>query len=222
MEIKSEAANLAEYIDGVCDFDIPQQQQYNSLSVCIIDCVYSLRTRYEEVTKPIVQRYADAYLEGDLYAENETVSNLIDHIEKDGPDKFAQTLNNHQKLGRNCESKEYVVLQLARYLKLLNIETIEDFATFEYPDMLGAVITAVNGISDVGKNYLFMLAGDSSRVKQDVHINRCLYDALGRKGVGNIECQNLFAEATSFLQKHHEGLTVSQLDYIVWSFYHNK
>ena len=33
---------------------------YKSLPICIIDCVYSLRAKYETVTLPVVQRYADS------------------------------------------------------------------------------------------------------------------------------------------------------------------
>ncbi len=221
MDKRTSAELLAEYIEGVCDFNIPQPPRYGSLSVCIIDCVYSLRTRYDEVTIPIVERYAKEYLNSDKYAKDERISDLISHIEKDGLEKFAKILGNNQKLGRNCVAKENVVLQLAQYLKAVNIETIGDFMAFEYPTLLGAVITSVDGISDAGKNYLFMLAGDSNRVKQDVHINQCLRDALGKENVGDEECQKLFSEATHILNNRHKDLTASRLDYIVWSFYHN-
>ena len=72
--------NLEEYSDD----------NYQSLSVCIIDCVYSLRAKYYSVTVPIVDRYAANYLNGNRYNPGDTVSMLIQHIEESGgPSQFA-------------------------------------------------------------------------------------------------------------------------------------
>lgn len=193
---------------------------YKSLPICLIDCVYSLRTKYESVTLPIVQRYADAYMNGDRCAEGDTVSALVDRINKcGGPSAFAdKVLQNHQKLGRTLIPKEEVLYQLAKYLLLLHIETIEDFRNFESPELLEIVIRAVKGISDAGANYLFMLAGDPDRVKPDVHIHHCIADALGYDA-SNKECQEIFTGAVEILREKYDGLTVAALDNTIWRVY---
>lgn len=211
---------FADYCEKHFDLERRVSYGYRSLPICIIDCVYSLRAKYETITLPIVQRYADAYLNGDKYAEGDTISALLDHINScGGPQLFAKiVIKNHQKLGRSLTPKEDTVYQLARYLKLLRIETIDDFRQFESPELLEVVIRAVRGISDAGVNYLFMLAGDSNRVKPDVHIHHCIVDACG-KDVTNEECQMLFTEAVEILKAKHKDLTVAALDNSIWRFY---
>lgn len=214
------AQKLAAYCEDHFDLSLQHTQHYRSLSICIIDCVYSLRAKYEKVTLPIVQRYADAYMNGNRYADGDTISELIAHIEDvGGPQAFADNIiRNHQKLGGGLIPKENAVFQMARFLKLLQIETLDDFQNYEAPDLVEAVIRAVKGISDAGVNYLFMLAGDPNRVKPDVHIHHCVVDACG-KDVSNDTCQILFTEAVRILQEKHPQLTVRALDGIVWQAY---
>lgn len=196
---------------------------YNSLTVCLIDCVYSLRAKYYNVTLPIVDRYAAAYMSGDRLKNGDTVSMLLQRMDElGGPTAFAdKILKNHQKLGgKNNIPKEQVCYQLAKYLSLLHIETIEDFQTFESQELLEIVIRAVRGLGDAGVNYLFMLAGDPNRCKPDVHIHHCIRDACGAD-VSNDECQQLFADAVAVLRAQHPGLTVRMLDGIIWKKYEN-
>ena len=211
---------FADYCEGHFDLEHQVNYHYQSLPICLIDCVYSLRAKYESITLPVVQRYADAYMGGDRYASGDTISALIERNDScGGPCAFAEKKKkNHQKLGRSLTPKEEAIYQLAHYLKLLQIETLEDFQQFESPELLEVVIRAVKGISDAGANYLFMLAGDPNRVKPDVHIHHSIVDACGRD-VSNEECQVLFTEAVELLKPKHEGLTVAALDNTIWRFY---
>lgn len=196
---------------------------YRSLSVCLIDCIYSLRAQYNTITLPVVDRYAAQYMNGDRHAPGDTVSKLIQHIDvAGGPEQFAdKILLNHQKLGgRLLIPKEQICYQLAKYLLLLHIDTIEDFQTFESPELLEAVIRSVKGIGDAGVNYLFMLAGDNNRCKPDVHIHQCIKDACGQD-ISNDECQALFTDAVFILNQHYPDLTVRSLDSIIWRAYAN-
>ena len=114
--------------------------------------------------------------------------------------------------------KEEVCYQLARYLRDLHIETIEDFQHFESQEILEIVIRAVNGLGDAGVNYLFMLAGDPNRCKPDVHIHHCIRDACGHD-ISNEDCQTLFTDAVTILHTQHPNLTVRGLDGIIWRAY---
>lgn len=210
---------FAKYCAENFDLGIQRGERFRSLSICILDCVYSLRAKYEAVTLPVLQRYADAFLNGNIYAFGDTSSDLISHIDSvGGPKAFADLLKNHQKLGSMSIPKEDTILQMATYLKLMHVETIEDFMAFESPKLMEAVLRAVDGISDAGVNYMFMLAGDTGRVKPDVHIHHCIMDACG-EDVNNAECQNIFTDAVRLLNGRYPELTVSGLDYIVWQHY---
>lgn len=208
---------FVEYCRAHFDLEPENRREYSSLSVCVIDCVYSLRVKYDSVTLPVVDRYAARYLGGDRYAAGDTVSLLLNRMDEMGAERFAdEVLRNHQKLGGGRGiPKEAVCYQLARYLGYLRIDSLEDFRRFEAPELLEAVIRAVKGLGDAGTNYLFMLAGDPDRCKPDVHIHRCVQDACGRD-IRNEECQLLFAETVERLRPEHPRLTVRGLDRIIW------
>lgn len=191
---------------------------YKSLAVCIIDCVYSLRAQYESTTKKVVARYADAYMEGDVNSSKDQLNDLIKHIEEvGGSEAFAKdVLQNQQKSGGVLKSE--VCLNLARYLQYLHINTMEDFKSFECPELLEIVIRAVKGIGDAGTNYLFMLAGDPNRCKPDTHIHHCVRDACGID-LSNEDIQSLFKDAVTTLSAEYPTLTVSMLDGIIWRKY---
>ena len=214
------ANQFAKYCDANFDLTTQSEYGYQSLSVCILDCVYSLRAKYYAVTIPIMERYANAYMDGDSHALGDTVSLLIKRMDEKGHKEFAdQVLRNQQKLGGKKQiPKEEVCYQLARYLRDLHIETIEDFQNFESQEILEIVIRAVNGLGDAGVNYLFMLAGDPDRCKPDVHIHHCVRDACGHD-ISNEECQLLFTDAVKLLRNQYPNLTVRGLDGIIWRVY---
>lgn len=205
------------------NFDLSESGTYNyqSLSICIIDCVYSLRTKYYSVTVPVVERYAARYLNNDKCNAGDTLTMLIQHMDELGdPRIFAEeVLNNCQKTGGVLKAE--VCYQLAQYLRYMNIETLDDFRNFKSPELLEIVIRAVKGMGDAGTNYLFMLAGDSDRCKPDVHIHHCVEDACGCN-ISNAECQELFTDAVQCLKEQYPKLTVRTLDGIIWRKYQSK
>ena len=212
---------FVEYCEKHLDLSRSSSYDYQSLSVCIIDCIYSLRTKYYSVTIPLVDRYAAMFMNGNRNAAGDTVSKLLANIDLvGGPQGFADTVvNNHQKLGgKSSIPKAEVCYQLAKYLKHLQIETIEDFQKFEHQELLEIVIRAVHGLGDAGVNYLFMLAGDSTRCKPDVHIHHCVRDACG-SDISSDECQELFRDSVQILNSKYPALTVRGLDGIIWRKY---
>ena len=209
---------FVDYCIQTLEFDKQISYDYQSLSICIVDCVYSLRALYYDSTIPVVNRYAARYLGGNASAPTERVSDLIQHItEAGGPTPFAANiLKNNQLSGRILKAE--VCLNLAKYLKYLHVETMEDFKRFEFPELLETVIHSVKGMGDAGTNYLFMLAGDPNRCKPDVHIHHCIKDACG-EDISNDDCQLLFSEAVQELKRDYPYLTVAKLDGIIWRKY---
>ena len=195
-------------------------ERYQSLPICILDCVYSLRAKYFAVTVPVLQRYADTYMEGNLYAAQDTLSDFIAHIREfaDCAAFARDVLKNNQVLsGRN---KAEVCYEIATKLhELLNMDTFDDFRYFEKETLLEIVLRSVKGMGDTGVNYMFMMAGDPNRCKPDVHIHRCIKNALGID-VPNDECQILFRETVKILKDSgYHDLTVRNLDSVIWNKY---
>lgn len=193
-------------------------QPYQSLSVCVIDCVYSLNSKYFSTTVPVVERYANAYMNGNRFAAGDTLDDLMNNIiAAGGYETFASSvLCNNQKL--SGQLKPQVCYELARKIKLLDINTVEDFKNFNCVELLEIVINSVKGIGPAGLNYLFMLAGDPNRCKPDVHIHQCIIDACGRD-VSDAECQTLLTDAATLLKRDYPYLTVALLDSIIWNKY---
>ena len=198
------AKQFAQYCENTLDLRTQSEYGYRSLSACVLDCVYSLRARYYDVTIPLVKRYAAMFMNGDPHASGDTISMLLRRMDERGHKAFADdVLINHQKLGGKKQiPKEEVCYQLARYLQALHIETIEDFQNFESQEILEIV----------------MLAGDPKRCKPDVHIHHCIRDACGCD-VSDAECQELFTDAVELLCVKFPDLTVRGLDGIVWRAY---
>jgi hypothetical protein len=212
------SSRLIEFCKQTLSFDEQVSYGYQSLSVCILDCVYSLRAQYYSTTVPVVERYAARYMSGNRFAKGDTVSRLIANIEKSGgAELFAKNvLENRQVSGHVLKSE--VCLQLARYLRYLHIETMEDFQKFEAPELLEVVVRSVKGMGDAGVNYLFMLTGDPNRCKPDVHIHHFIKDACGND-VSNDECQVLLTDVVEELRGYYPCLTVAMLDGIIWRKY---
>lgn len=205
---------FAEYCREHYDLNAQLAYDYKSLSVCIIDCVYSLRANYKTTVK-VVERYAEKYMDGDCNKSGDTLSKFIERIEAVSPEKFAKSVfMNSQKSGGILKSA--ICLKLAKYLKTVGIETIDDFNRFPERELLELIVRSVKGVRDAGMNYLFMLAGDDNRCKPDVHIHRCIKDACGMD-VSDKECQIIFSEAVAELKNDYPKLTVKGLDSIIWN-----
>lgn len=196
-------------------------EPYYSLPICIIDCIYSLRTKYFPVCVTVINRYAFAYMENYRQNTNDYLSNFIKHIDEVGGCKdFAEKiLRNRQKLSGRLKSE--ICYELAQKLLTLNINSLEDFQNYDNTAILETVIRSVKGIGQAGLNYLFMLAGDPNRCKPDVHIHHCVRDACG-KDISDEECQNLFTNTVEILKVDFPNLTVRKLDGIIWEKYQAK
>lgn len=214
------AEQFAQFCRNRFDLATKVQYDYRSLSVCLIDCIFSLRARYDRVTLPVVYRYANKYLNGDPLSFGDTISDLIAHIDAaGGADSFAaEILENRQKSGGILKGQ--ICYQLAKNLQLLHINTIEDFRSFPSPELLEIVIRSVKGIGPAGTNYLFMLAGDNNRCKPDVHIHHAVRDACGCD-LDDEDCQHLFRDTVSLLKEDFPDLCVRSLDGIIWRKYQN-
>ena len=211
---------IVQYSKEIFDFqNLSTPPKYQSLSVCLIESVYSLRAKYYSVVLPIVERYADKYLHGDKYAAGDSLEDFMQHVAQTGGCAyFADAiLMNHQKLsGRN---KTEICYEIADKLtRLLGINTLKDFQSYDKPELLDIVLRSVKGFGDAGINYLYMLAGDSNRCKPDVHIHHFIRDAID-EDVSNEECQLLLKNVVEELLTEFPQLTVRVFDYLIWKEY---
>lgn len=212
------AESFAQYCDDNFDIGgIKPIPSYKSLSICIIDCVFSLQAKYIAQTRPVIQRYADKYLNGDIYSASDSISAFIYHMEEYGTAEFAKSvLKNNQRSGGVLKTE--VCYKLAKYLSYIGIETISDFQKFEDTEFIEKILYSVKGLGKAGVDYLFMMTGDSDRCKVDVHINHCIMDFC-RVNLPANEVQELFKDAVAVLRNKYPKLTVGMLDRTIWNEY---
>ena len=190
---------------------------YHSLPICILDDIFSLQSHYETIALPTVKRFAEHYLNGDLYTGDYSIDQFIDDIEKDGLDYVMETvLKNRQVVGKR--RKINVCYDLAKLFKKLNIQTMEDFANYENPKFLEYSMRYIQGVGNAAVDYLFMMAGDNNRVKPDIHIHHCIRDAIGHD-VTDEQCQILFREVSNEIVAKLPYATPRYLDGLVWQHY---
>lgn len=212
------AESFAKYCDGNYDLgSIQPIPSYKSLSICIIDCVFSLRAKYLAHTVPVIHRYANKYLNGDIYSASDSITSFIKNIDEYGVTEFAKAvLKNNQRSGGVLKIE--VCYKIAKYLSYIKIETISDFQNFEDTEFVEKILYSVKGLGNAGVDYLFMLTGDSDRCKVDVHINHCIMDFCQVNLPPN-EIQELFKDAVSVLKRKYPALTVGMLDRTIWDKY---
>ena len=224
--MKSNSQNIDKLVPQFCKYCIDNLDlnenhritKYNSISLCIIDCVYSLRTKYE-VTRKIVDRYIEKYLKSDKNTKEDNCKNLLNNINRVGTDRFAnEKLKNNQKFAGRLKSE--ICRDLCERLLWLNINSLTEFKKFKNIELLELVISSVKGLGNAAVNYLFMLAGDENRCKPDVHIKRFVKNACNVEFTNENDYQKLFSKAVSDLKKKYSNInSVSVLDGIIWRKY---
>jgi hypothetical protein len=198
--------------------NLPYIEPFKSLSMIVVNCIYSLRANYRTITMPVIQRYADKFLDGDVLKGGETLSDLMNNIDNNGGYVlFAHNIfKNKQVIGGDLKS--LVCYNLASKLLSIGINTLKDFKNYKDISNLEKTILSVKGVGPAAMNYLFMTAGDNSRVKADVHIYRFIDAAIGIT-LTSEEVQTLFSEAVEILKPKYPKLTVTLLDSAIWQKY---
>ena len=213
-----EAKKLLKHIVDNIGIKKPSMPNYyHSLPICILDDIFSLQSKYETITFPTVKKYADYFLNGDLYTSNYSIDSFIADLEKEGlVNIMTAIIKNKQCIGGR--RKIDVVYDVAKKLQTLKIQTFDDFNNYYDKDYLTYSLRQIKGVGDAAIDYLFMMVGDNNRVKPDIHIHRCVKDAIGYD-VSNDKCQSLFKEVSDALIKDIPFATPRYLDGLVWTFY---
>ena len=211
---------FVDYCETELDLTRKETYCYRSLSVCLLDSIYSLMNRYT-VCEEIIARYVDKFMDGDKSKEGDNLTDLIANMDNaGGPVEFAENvLESTKKAGNTGLFRSEVVYNLAKQLMVMGINSIDDFRNYEDELALSAAMQAIKGVGAQASNYLFMLAGSTDRVKKDAHIDQFLNDLFPGQKFSNDECLSLFKETVAELNKKYPEITVRSLDGMVWAKY---
>ncbi len=190
---------------------------YKSLSIIILDCVYSLNARYSCALN-VIDRYLLECDNQDKYAEEHTLLELQNRIEEYDVKYFEDRVGNHQYVGG--EEKAKVCRELAKLVALKGIDTPKGLISYKDITQLETEIKQIKGIGQAACDYLFMLSGDLNRCKVDVHIRDYVENDCHIKGLKDREYREMFVKAAEILKEKHGyiELTACGLDRLIWEY----
>lgn len=179
-------ATLDRLADAVVALDPkPRQLRWVSLSLCIVDAVWSIGANYDTVVVPMVrERVAKA-----LGVESPTAPaagfrakdpTSLQKLEKLGSARLTELTNLQRTSTRNGILKSDAVLEHCRVFRAHKIENLEQaIALTEDESRFAAVDKALRSIPGEGsygirRNYLWMTLGNDDLIKPDRMVLRWL------------------------------------------------
>lgn len=185
-----------------------------SLALCVLDSIYSLGIRYEQVEN-LVARYRENREEEGSDAGLDTPQDLINVIDRvGGPAEFAEYVNNRTRTSSSGGVlKAEAVMQAAQMLVKSEIESpsqLHECAKTERMEVIEARWCKVRGQSSgISWDYFQILAGLGG-VKADRMIIRFCERVLDRQ-VSSSGAHDLIVAASGALAEEP-----SEVDYKIW------
>ena len=197
---------------------------YQSVPLCVIDAVYSVRAPYESV-RDSIGRYCNFFGVQERREEKntlpqreaqESVGVFLDKFKDRSPEKFADEIfKNPRKT--NGKLKSEIVFGFASSLASLNVEYLQDVPVAVTNDDFEKEIRDLFGVGEWSYKYFLMLCRLEDYVKVDTHVRKFVRDCIcWRANPGHIEC--LLEEAHKILVTNYPGLTLRLLDHEIWLY----
>lgn len=178
-------ASLDKLADAVVALDPkPRELRWVSLSLCIVDAVWSIGADYYKVVVPIVRDEIAKALgvestapAAGFRAKDPTSLRKLEEI---GLDRLTELTNWQRTSTRNGILKSEAVLQHCRIFRDHDIETLEQaIALMKDDSQFAAVDKALRSIPGEGgygirRNYLWMMLGNDDLIKPDRMVLRWL------------------------------------------------
>jgi len=230
--MNDDAQRVAQYCLQVLPLEsarLADEYYYQSLSLCVIDAVFSIGVRYSCVQN-VVSRYCQYFGVRQFRRnrtsappsceEQESISSLLERFPNRGCGGMTEEVfKNWQRTSPvNGILKTEAVLEFADVLVKHRIEYFQHIPIAVVNDELEHDIRRIPGQTS-GKSlwYFWMLAGEDGFAKPDRHILEFLKDALGRT-VSAEQVQALLDVATDYLRFSFPDMTVRLLDNEIWKY----
>jgi hypothetical protein len=212
-------------LDGAA---LEREYHYNSLSLCVIDAVFSIGVKYEGVGA-VVRRYCEYFglvqyrpdqLAVPAKASQEALSGLVRHFEDLGLERMtSEVFANRQRTStKNGILKAEAVWKFANTLRSHGIEYLQDIGeTLPSAELQQAIALIPGQGSGISLQYCWMLAGSEELIKPDRMVLRFLAASLGRP-VSSEEAVRLVAGAVAQLRAQYPTVTPRLLDHLIWEY----
>lgn len=199
---------------------------YNSLTLCVLDSIYSIGIRYATVLKVIesycqyykVTKHRETIGRFPEIISQESIDMLIDKIKAIGHERFAYEIlkNRNRTSAKNGILKSEAVLNVCEVLSKHHIQYLQDVESINNIPEFEHDFKAIQGQgSGISLSYLLMLSGDDELIKPDRMILRYINHA--------IHLQPNTQEATQIIIElaKRVNLTPRTLDHIIWQWMQN-
>lgn len=236
-----EIIRLAKYCDenlSLSMMEVRPEYRYQSLSLCVIDAVFSIGVNYKGVQN-VIKRYCEYFhlkenREFEEYPpieEQQSIETLIANYDNNGIEYFTdQIYRNHQRTSTtNGILKSEAVYRFAITLEKFKVNYFQDIIKICYGERNKQFIEKISLIpgqkSGKSLNYFFMLSApweySKNLIKPDRMVIRFLENGLKRK-VDPIESSQIITETCEYLRNKYPELTPLIVDNRIWEFQRNQ
>jgi hypothetical protein len=202
----------------------PDNYEYASVPLCVIDAVFSIGVRYTGVTNTIDNFCKFSHWEKDRKkARTEhIVSQLLSILSpyENRFDELAENVFRNRQLtsARSGIRKAEAVYRFAKALQHHGIETFSDAIQRGKDRELGEAVRRIPGQSSgLSFAYFLMLVGHRDVVKPDRMLRRFVALAID-KPVSQDYADDLVVRASAVLRTQFPNLTPSVLDNAIWTY----
>lgn len=206
---------------------LPEEYFYASLTLCVIDAVWSMTVRYQ-TTRNVVARYCRKYgvvafrpdRRMPSKESQDSMDALCNSLGQMSPDESAsEVFGNHQRTSpKSGILKSEAVHRFATVLLRHNIQYLQDAAlVLQIPSIERDILQIPGQKSCTCFEYFMMLAGSDDLIKPDRMIGRFLDETLKRE-VLKSEFLPIITEAASLLRNSYPEMNPRLLDYLIWNY----
>lgn len=228
MSLEADGAAVAHYAEQLLPLStasLGDEYRYQSLSLCVIDAVFSLGIKYGTVQQ-VVARYCDHTKQRRVRASEvlpptasqESITTFCDRPEQIDPASMADRIYRNHNLTspRSGILKAEAVARFARCLQSYGVEYLQDVHHVADDAKFEKDVRDIRGQgSGLSLNYFWMLTGSDQFIKADRMVLGFLAEALARQ-VSAREALPLLRAACKRLAEQHPNLTPRLLDHEVW------
>ena len=207
---------------------------YNSLTLCVIDAVFSIGVRYTSVINTIdnyvkffdLKTYRPSGLSGyPEFKEQDCLSDLIKNIDELSIDFFTKNVfkNRQRTSTTNGILKTEATYKFAKVLHKNSINSFDDIQKlFDSSELIKSEVREIPGQkSGISFDYFLMLCGNNNLIKPDRMIKRYLERATGLK-LSQDKLLYILQEVSYHLKSEYKNLNPRLLDHEIWKFERQK
>jgi len=223
--------DVAKYCEAVLRLDgavLGDEYFYSSLSLCVIDAVFSINIRYE-ITQKVVENYCQYFklprmrTNKDISPPKKEQQPLVDFIrsmDELGLDYFTNNIyrNRNRTSATNGILKTEAAYLFAVELNASGVNYFQDVSKVLGPDAFAERIKSIRGQgSGISLKYFFMLSGEDSLIKPD----RWILDFLQNIYPGSItrqDAEEILTKTCGILHEGYNNITPRLLDNQIWKY----